>query len=246
MLKLAKFAAAAGLILGMTLPAFAATITDPLFSNGDTTIDAQGNSNVSGTFTLQVGVNEVCEIVRTQAAPQAFTDTSVGGSLGYQFGTYTNVPFTVKVSPNTGTYYPTVQCAGIYGGNRAVDGNDNVVVGPQGLGTIRVVANGSSGSTGSTDKPSWLDAFLASIIAALKPTPAPTPAPSEKCDAIKPYLSAPAGTYSAAGVQLQSALLLDNPYSIPALKPGSRVPMGFRGVQTEAALSAYMATYHCN
>lgn len=66
-----------------------------------------------------------------------------------------------------------------------------------------------------------------------------------KCEAIKPYLSAPANTYSAVGVQLQSALLLDDPYSIPALAAGSTVKQGYRGPQTESALATYKTKYGC-
>src|SRR5689334_14589156 len=62
-------AASVAMVLGFGVSAFAATISNPLFSNSDTTIDAQGNSTVSGTFTLQVASNEVCEVLRTQADP---------------------------------------------------------------------------------------------------------------------------------------------------------------------------------
>lgn len=125
---------------------FAASISNPLFSNGQTAIDATGGSTVSGTFTLTVGNNEVIEWLRTQSDPsQPFVDTSVGGTLGYQEQVYTGIPFSVKVPPNTGTYYPTVQGAGIFMGNRAINGADNVVLGSTGLGTVRVVANGSTG-----------------------------------------------------------------------------------------------------
>lgn len=253
------FGAAMALVFALPMLASAATISDALFSNGDTTIDAQGNSTVSGTFTLQVGVNEVCEVIRTQAAPQAFTDTQVGGTLGYQFGTYTNVPFSVKVSPNTGNYNATVQCAGIYGGNHSVDGNDGIVVGPQSLGTIRVTANTST-SVGSNEAPSWFTIWLNAFMGAQcvhdggtwngtactpKPVP-PAPTASPKCALIAPFLGATPYAYSSLGVQLQSALLLDNPNSIPLLAAGSTIPMGYFGVQTHAALAAYNATYHCN
>ncbi len=187
MYKLAKFAITAA-VLVLPFAASAATISNPIFSNGDTTIDATGNSTVSGTFTLQVGSGEVCEILRTQSDPsQPFTDTSVGGSLGYQWGTVTNVPFTVKVPPNTSTVYPTVQCAGIWGGSRSVDGNDSVVAGPVGLGTIRVTTNGSSGgSTGGTiGGSSQLDQLIALLTAMLtKPT---TPAKPAGCDGVVAY-----------------------------------------------------------
>lgn len=238
--------AAVALSMVMPLAVGAATITDALFSNGDTTIDAQGNSSVSGTFTLQVGSSEVCEVLRTQAAPQAFTDTSVGGSLGLQFGTHTNVPFTVKVSPNTGTYNATVQCAGLYGANRSVDGNDYVVVGPQSLGTIRVVSNTSNNSNSSGDStPSWFQQWVNSWNAS-HPTPSPTPAPttSSQCAALTSKL---VGTmdnvYNDANVRLQGYLLSEGA-SIPALKAGAS--FGFKGIQTRSAVSMFMSANNCN
>ena len=138
------------LLFGWYGVASAATISNPLFSNGQTDIDATGGSTVSGTFTLTVGAGEVCEVLRTQSDPsQPFVDTSVGSQLGYQEQVYVGVPFSVKVPPNTGTYFPTVQCAGAFGGNRAINGGDTVApsiisLPSTGLGTVRVVATGYS------------------------------------------------------------------------------------------------------
>lgn len=237
-----------GAVLAFSLlasTASAATISDAIFSNGDTTIDAQGNSTVSGTFTLQVGANEVCEVVRTQATPEPFTDTQVGGTLGYQQGTYTNVPFSVRVSPNTGTYYPTVQCAGIWGGNHSIDGADNVVA-TGNLGTIRVTANGSSSSTGvgSTDPLSSLTAMIAALVAKLTASTTPTaPVVSASCAA---YAQANVGTMfgvkNDANVRLQG-FLLSQGMSIPALAAGAA--FGFDGQQTEAARATFVNANHC-
>lgn len=81
------------------------------------------------------------------------------------------------------------------------------------------------------------------------PTPIPVPTVNPKCTVIAPFLGAAPYAYSSLGTQLQSALLLDNPHSIPALDnslhPNGTVPMGFFGIQTHAALSAYNAMYHC-
>lgn len=233
---------AAAAMLTLPFAASAATISTPLFSNGDTTIDAQGGSTVSGTFTLQVGANEVCEVIRTQAAPQAITDTSVGGQLGYQEGTYTNVPFSVKVSPNTGTYNATAQCAGIWGGNRAVDGADNVVVGPVSLGTIDVVANSSTGGTGSTGGFSSFADLVAALKVALgigSTTPAPTGVCSQLAAA---QVGAQFGVHNQANVALQGFLLSQHE-SIPALAAGAA--FGFWGNQTQAALTAFTTANHC-
>lgn len=166
-------------VAAMILPvaASAATISNPLFSNGQTSIDATGGSTVSGTFTLTVGTGEVVEWLRTQSDPsQPFVDTNVGGNLGYQEQVYTGIPFSVKVPPNTGTYYPTVQGAGIYGGGRSINGADNVVLGSTGLGAVRVVANGSTSTVdpvvvGSEDFWTKLMTMLTTALKANAPAP---------------------------------------------------------------------------
>lgn len=246
-----KFASAllgAAIVLSPFM-ASAATISNPLFSNGQTSIDATGGATVSGTFTLTVGPGEVVEQLRTQSDPsQPFVDASVGGQLGYQEQVYTNIPFSVKVPPNTGTYYPTVQGAGAFGGNRAINGGDNVfpssiTLGSTGLGTIRVVANGGGTGTIGTTAPAGIsqelwDAFLASLT---KPTP---PAVAPECTA---YVAAKAGTmmgvYSDANSALQGFLLSQH-LSIPALKAGAA--FGFYGPQTQNAESQFLATHKCN
>lgn len=243
MKKILSFAVAGLFTLGMGAGlASAATISDAVFSNGDVTIDAMGNSTVTGTFTLQVGANEVCEVLRTQASPEPFTDTQVGGSLGYQQGTYTNVPFSVKVSPNTGTYYPTVQCAGIWGGNHSVDGADNVVA-TGNLGTIRVTANAG----GSTSSGSWNGMDLSSLIALLKSlglnvgAGTGTPATPAK-PACSPLLAqAVPGATTAVNGQLQG-YLIGQGFAIPALMSAHPAPFGFYGAQTAAAVAAYRST----
>lgn len=151
MTPLKLFAVSAGAVIALALPfsAFAATISDARFSNSQTDISGTGGSTVSGTFTLTVGNNEVVEWLRLIPNGNPFTEASVGGNLGYQEGVYTNVPFSVKLPPNTGTYNVDGQGAGIFGGIRAINGGDNVVVGPTSLGTVRVVVSG--GSTSSTD-----------------------------------------------------------------------------------------------
>ena len=134
----------AGAFLLLAGSASAATISDPLFSNGQTSIDATGGATVNGTFTLTVGAGEVVEWLRTTPDTQPFTEVSVGGPLGYQEGVYLNVPFSAKAPPNTGTYNINVQGAGTFGGNRSINGGDNVVVWPTSVGMVRVVASGSS------------------------------------------------------------------------------------------------------
>lgn len=243
LIKIATIAA-----LALPFAASAATISNPLLSNGQTSIDAVGGSNVSGTVTLTVGQNEVVEWLRTQSDPsQPFVDTSTGGQLGYQEGVYTNVPFTVKVPPNTGTYFPTVQGAGIYGGNRSINGGDSVNFGPTGLGTVRVVANGATSSTEpAVGSPDWMSQLIAAIKASILPTPAPvvTPTVSASCVAFATAMNgAVMGVNNDANVRLQG-FLLSQGASIPALKAGAS--FGFYGTQTAAAVSWFNGANHCN
>lgn len=243
MKKLISFVLGASMFL-MAAPAFAATISNPLFSNGQTSIDATGSATVSGTFTLTVGPGEVIEWLRTQSDPSMpFVDTSVGGTLGYQEQVYTNVPFSVKVPPNTGTFYPTVQGAGTFGGNRSINGGDNVNFGATNLGTVRVVA---SASASSDSAPSGIPAdvwakFMAWISGSGSTTPAPTVNP--KCAALSAKMSAGMyGTVVPGNVVLQGYLLSEGA-SIPALAAGAS--FGFWGPQTQNAINVLKASNSC-
>lgn len=217
--------------------ASAATISNPLFSNGDTTISGQGGASVSGTFTLTVGQNEVVEFLRTQSDPsQPFVDTSVGGQLGYQEGVYTNVPFTVKLPPNTANSFPNVQGAGIFGGIRSINGGDNVVVGPVPLGTVRVTATGSTSTTppdvgGATTDDAWW-AKLATLIAGIFKASQPTVDPL--CAQIPSDTSA-----------LQQ-FLMDNGQGAKFAAVGVYEPTGFYGSVTVKALSSFKVAHKCS
>ncbi len=241
------FAVAALMVAGT---ASAASISNPLFSNGQTSIDAAGGSTVSGTYTLTVGPGEVVEFLRYQSDPsQPFADVDSNKTLGYQEQVWNNVPFSVKVPPNTGTYTPTVQGAGIFGGARSINGGDNVVLGATNLGTVRVTANGStSGSTDTTatttqQVPSWVPDFLATLWLMInKPaatttptTPVPTPTVNTVCTQLDSKLiGTQDDVYSDANVALQGFLLSEHA-SIPALKAGAS--FGFKGAQTRTAIS---------
>lgn len=159
-------------MLAVASTAFAASISDARFSNNDTTVDAAGNATISGTYKLTVYANEAIESQRV-AVNGLTADTSVGGSLGYQEGVYSNVPFSIKVPANTGTYNVDLSADGIYGANRAispVDGNANSWAGPTTVGTVRVVADASNTSTsgGSTSSGVFGFATFADFIAAIK------------------------------------------------------------------------------
>lgn len=244
--KIAGGLVAAALLLS-PLATFAASISNPLFSNGQTSTDVTGGATVSGTFTLTVGPGEVVEWLRTQSDPsQPFVDTSVGGTLGYQEQVYTGIPFSVKVPQNASTVYPTIQGAGIFGGSRAINGGDNVVLGATGLGTVRITAIApptSGGSTGST-KADWeiaFDKLQASFEKLLERLNAgnvgSTPAPTKPayCTGLATFAWLNFGMSGAGGLQ---SFLISNGFSIPA---GAT---GYYGMQTSAAHSAAKA--NCN
>lgn len=239
MYKFLGYVLVAGGLL-VAAPAFAATISNPLFSTGQTTIDATGGSTVSGTFTLTVGPGEAVEWLRTQSDPsQPFADTSVGGQLGYQEQTYTNVPFTVKVPPNAGTtVYPTAQGAGIYGGNRSINGGDSVVVGPVTLGTVRVVASGTSSGSASTG--GWEEAF-----AALSAKIADLTALIAKLGTVsKPAYCASIVAYNGTNAIAAQASLLGTPHASVFTAAGVYAPTGYWGPISMRAAAAASAA--CN
>lgn len=241
-------------ILSMLAPmaVSAATFSSIYFNNGFQSVSTNPGSTVSGNVLLTVAPNEAVQCIETIVDGLQPQYTSVGGQNGYQQSTMPfNVPFNVTVPQITGSYQLQVIPFGVSG---SINGQNLGCSGSQ-LGSATTFSNavnvistgGSTGSTGSS--PSGIPAdvwakFLAYMSAGA--TPAPVNGNKAKCDAVKPFTGAPSNTYSALGVQLQSALLLNNPYAIPALKPGSSVPMGWRGVQTEAALASYNSMYQCS
>lgn len=228
---------------------FAATFTNVQFQNGDVTVQGTGGSTVTATFRVVVPANETLEYIQHDVIGDNLgpVDTSVGGELGLQEGTH-NVSIQVKLPPNTGTYSLNVQGAGKFGGQRSINGNDNVVGSASFSSALRVVADGSTtvgGSTPAVGSAEWLAALIASIKAALTPAPT-TPAPSTKCaELTAKTVGTSYGIYNDANVSLQGYLLSNNPNSIPALKAGSTVPMGFYGNQTANAVAAFKATNSC-
>lgn len=103
---------------------------------------------------------------------------------------------------------------------------------------------GTGGTTNSLSKStfcSWFPQWCNTNA----PTAPTVSSNATKCNTVSPFLSAPKLAYSSTGVQLQSALLLDNPNSIPALAAGATIPMGYRGPQTTAALQNFSNQYGC-
>lgn len=246
-----------GLVLGLALTlglagtaSASSAITNVRFDNGQTSKDCTAGQTLSVTFRVTVPAGEVAELGQVDVLGDALAPelpVSLGNELGLQEGPH-DVTATVPCPQNTGYYTVEYRTAGIFGGTRAVTMTDGVTsVGTFGS-AIRVVSSTTSNSTvGTTSQWDQLMAMIAALLAKPAPVvpPVVVPTVNPKCTLIAPFLGAPSGTYSAAGTQLQSVLLLDNPYSIPALRPGSNIPQGFRGVQTEAALSSYLTTYSC-
>jgi hypothetical protein len=254
---LLAFAAGVALLASAGI-ASAATISNVEYSNGDVTIQGNAGQSVSGKVRIVVGNNEEVEYVQFDVISDNLSPVCANVNRLQEGTHFVNIPGDVKFPPNTGTYNLSVSSHGIFGGLAADDcvGDQN---GSNSFNnSVRTVGGStSSGSVGTVDS-------LLAVIAGLQAQFAcmtnggnwngitkacdakPAPVASTKCAAIAPFKFAPAGTYSDVGVQLQATLLADNPNSIPALKAGSTVPMGYRGPQTENALSMYNAKHACN
>lgn len=160
--------AALALATFVPMAAFAATFTNVQFDNGDVTISGQGGSTVNATFHVVVPANQVVENIQTDVISDNLAPvcTSVGGDLGLQEGTH-DVTIAVKLPPNTGTYNLEVRGAGIFGGIRSVDCNDNQIGTATFSGALRTVDSNTntttSGGTSSTSFQSQIDALTASL-----------------------------------------------------------------------------------
>lgn len=227
----------------------AATFSNVEFDNGDVTVQGTGGSTVNATFRVVVGANEVVEYIQTDVVGDnlAPVDHEVGGVLGLQEGTHF-VDVSVKLPPNTGTYTLTVRGTGVYGGQRAIDGNSPVVGTATFNGALRVVSSGSTnvGSSSPIDTifaafQAKIDSYFAKLAELTNPT---TPAPTTtKCTALSEKLVGTVdNTYNDANVKLQGYLLSEG-MSIPALKAGAS--FGYKGVQTNSAIAQFKALNAC-
>lgn len=249
--KLLKIAGVSALVLSFASVASAASFTNVEFNNGQTTVEGTGGNTVTAKFRVVVGASEVVEQIQTDVVGDGLAPvcTSVGGELGLQQGTH-DVSISVKLPPNTGTHTLDVQGSGIYGAFRADDCIGDVVGSASFSGALRVVSQGGSTNPPETT-PTWLSAFqaqIAALIAALNPGTGTTPPPANTaCSQLSAKMvGTQMGTYNDANVSLQGFLLAANPNSIPALKAGSTVPMGYFGVQTSSAVSSYKMMNGCN
>lgn len=236
-----RFLIAGALALALPVMSMAATFSNVQFNNGDVTISGQGGSTVQATFHVIVHANQVVEYIQTDVTGDnlAPVDTSVGGELGLQEGTH-DVTLSIKLPPNTGTYSLNVKGAGIFGGVRSISGDDNVVGTASFSSSLRVVADSSDSTTGSS-MPAWFSAWLKAM--GFGNTPTPTPAPSTKCTELNTKLVGTVdNTYNDANIRLQGYLLSEGA-SIPALAAGAS--FGYKGPQTRAAVSWFQTMNHC-
>lgn len=216
--------------------ASAASITNIEFSNGDTTYQGTGGSTVNAEFRIVVGPGEVVEQFETDVISDGLAPRceSVGGSKGLEEGTHF-VKRSIKLPPNTGEYDVDVRTAGIFGGTRSIDCDDNTNGSDSFSDAVRVVGSGNSTSDdedlGDDGKPSWLDDFLAAIAALIKPTQPTKPA---YCAGLGVSMYGQSGAHVVAA----QTMLISNGFSIPA---GAT---GYWGVQTQNAWT--MAAAKCN
>ena len=230
------------------------------------TFNAKLSFDLTGTDTLQSIKWEILNASNQAVLPFECQDVDpdflTAGSYATEFAGHTlgGSQGTWKIRVSTyGVAVPGANnnCTGVPVNTRTYN-NVLTLTNDNSSGTvINNTGSGSGTSAGNSNTiPAWFTLYLQSQCTASGGTwsggvcthPAPVPIPTgnaAKCAAIASYLGAAPYTYSSLGVQLQSALLLDNPMSIPALHAGATIPMGYFGVQTHAALAAYQAMYHC-
>jgi len=214
--------------------ASAATLSNPVFQNGDTAIQAQTGSTVTMKVQATIGANEVIEayVIDTigDNLPPALP-VFVGGSTGLQEGTH-ELNVQVTVPPNTGTYSVNVTTCGRYGPTSVLNCSSDVVANQTFNNVVRAVGSSSVGS--SVPTMSELMAMIASLTAQIAELNKPKPA-------TKPAFCAQASAHTASYGQFGPAVtsyqhfLISSGFSIPA---GAT---GYFGTQTASAASALAA-----
>jgi hypothetical protein len=253
-MKISKILIGGVVALSMVLPlaASAATFTNIKFGNGDVTTSVTGGATVSGTARLVVGVGEVVENIQTDLIGDSLAPVcvSVNGDLGYQEGTYENVPFSIQAAPNTQTNNLELRGAGIFGGVRSISCSDGVVSTNSFPNAVRVIAGGST-SVGNTSIQSQIDQLSASVAALVALMAHPVvPTPTGACATLATKMSGAvrgSGQYyfGSPNGKLQT-YLLDQGFDIPWLTDGSGTRYGFYGDQTNTALTSFKSANGCN
>lgn len=200
-------------LLGFAGVASAANFTNIEFENGDVEIQGKGGSTVEATFRIVVDDGEVVEMLQTDVmgddlGPRCMT---VGGSRGLEEGTH-YVDRDIKLPPNTGTYDVAVQGSGIFGGQRAIDCEDDVVGNNTFSDALRVVGsqvddNDDDLGGDEDDTPAWVKALIAAILGN-KPS---KPAYCAQVNAAAFYHG-----MTGPSVTAYQSLLIANGFAIPA------------------------------
>lgn len=263
--KVIKFAVVAAIVAPalMATAAFASTTQTFLTLDGQTTATIQAGDSVDGVLTFNNTGNSTVQSLKVEIPSSQFPPTCLNVSDQNSTGTHT-VAFPVStIGATEGTWDVRITTYGIpvnqTGANNNCDGTigvsnthtfNNVLTLTQSQSSGNNANNTGSGSTGTSGSGNSNSDAIAAILAWIKAQSNPTtPAPTgnaAKCAIVAPFRGAASYAYSPMGVQLQSALLLDNPYSIPLLAAGSSVVQGYFGVQTHAALANYDQHYGCN
>lgn len=238
------------LALSMVLPfaASAATLDSTAVFNGQENVWGTAGQNKTATLRLSAVAGEVVHAYRTRVDNQASACKAIAPFEGVQTK---DVPVSIVLPPNSGTNYnfqvdvfttttlPEAQsltgdlaCTGSY---TTVYNQNSVNVNPSGSNPSDVSTIGGFGS-------------FAELVAALKlaltpATPAPAPVSTACTQLALKSAGSVFGVYNDANVKLQGFLLSEGA-SIPALKAGAS--FGFRGPQTEAAVSAFKIVNSCN
>lgn len=253
--NLVKFAVVAALVAPAFLaaaPAFAATYSNGLFNNGNSSISANPGSTVNLSFQLTVGSSETIQCLEIQVngsnlPPQYINE---GGTTGLEYTTQP-YPMTVPVvlPQNTGSYQVQVEGFGNYGGTN--DGCSGSATGGSTFGPVDVIntSNAPSGGVfgGITTNTQQLLAsllmqypWLASLLGASQSTTTTTtPTTTTLCQNFNSARgSLTFGMSDAAGLQT----FLINNGEAGILTYGTT---GYYGSQTASAVSAFQSANHC-
>lgn len=124
--------------------------------------------------------------------------------------------------------------------------NNRVAVDEDGTSGDGIDEDDNDGSGSSVSQ--W-DAVMAALTAIVNKLngggSTPAPAGSSCAQLSAKMTGTQMNVYNNPNVALQGFLLSDNPNSIPALKAGSTVPMGYYGPQTAAAISMFKSAHQC-
>ena len=245
--SLVGFSMLAGTALAVNIPALA-------IFNGDTEVFAKPNATFTVTPRVEVETGEVAHAIATDvigdSRPMQCHDIS-----NIQGEQWRNVSVSDKAPSGTDAYGFEIRVYYTTGVNAVAEANsktgDSACTGSYDLAynqndVVNVTPNGSS-STDDTNVGGMSSAEFQALLAAIKAVLNPTPTAPAACAELTAKMTGTSyGVYNDANVSLQGFLLSKNPNSIPALKAGSTIPMGFYGPQTAAAISAYKAVNGCN